>query len=186
MFNELLLLWATWGQTPVYWAVAKAKGQISPAINATKPAHMHTAVLVYSSYLCGIRRHDMILCRNLTARFILDVITCGGIYEHSQFWRNGILMMLWVVFRGGGGGQVKVASRLFVMKPNALSLSALLAPILSLHHSSCLLKGIFSSMEKESDTHRARRKPSLLWHRVGNTAERCLQRVEATFFDIVA
>lgn len=57
-----------------------------------------------------------------------------GIYDHLQIWRNDILIMLWLVFRGSRGGQVKVVSGLFVMKPNSLSLSALFAHILSLCH----------------------------------------------------
>lgn len=60
------------------FTVAKAKGQISPAINATKPAHMHAAVLVYSSYLCGICCNDISLCQRLISGFLLNLITCSG------------------------------------------------------------------------------------------------------------
>lgn len=153
MFNELLLLWATWGQTPVYWAVAKAKGQISPAITATKPAHIHAAVLVYSSYLCGICWHDIILCWSLTTWFILDLMASRGYMNILKSGEMAFWLCFGWCFGAAEGGQVKVVSGLFVMKPNSLSLSALFAHILSLRHYSCLLKGIFSSLEIESVTY---------------------------------
>lgn len=169
IFNELLLLWATWGQTPVYWAVAKAKGQISPAINATKPAHIHTAVLVYSSYLCGICRRDIILCRSLTTWFILGLITCRGYMKT----RKSGEMACWLCFGwclGAAEGVGSKPSLDYLWWNITRSLSAQFAPILSLHHYSCLLKGIFSSLEKESVTHTKPGRNYLLWHRSGNTA----------------
>lgn len=140
MFNELLLLWATWGRTPVYWAVAKAKGQISPAINATNPAHIHAAVLVYSSYLCGICCNDISLCQSLISWFILDLITCRG---HMNTPKSGQMTDSDYVCAGVLGKQRgSVQGYLWW---NQHSFSTLFAPILSLYYDSCLLNGIFSS-----------------------------------------
>lgn len=95
------------GGKPVYWAVAEAKGQISPAINATKPTHTHTHMQLFSFTRPTCVAYVGMTLRRESHWFLLDLITLQRIHEHWQRCRNAILVMLWAgVWGQQRGGQL--------------------------------------------------------------------------------